>query len=242
MDRETLIGQNVINKAFGRGTIIDYDGKHIKVEFKTKTSDFLCPKAFLDGFLSAENLELHDALINEASDVLEKEQQEKEAKRTEEERKREEERKNRGVRGEHKDTVMKGETFGTHADALNACFGYKYKHFQKAFKEIDEEYGAWFPSIAKRVMGEYLAADTGNGWLNILCENDTVILEKNVEDPNMNVTREKAGKRFVFAKFDGSDVYTFVGLFSSDPVPTENGFRYERLGTEIDLKTMEVIK
>ena len=58
----------------------------------------------------------------------------------------------------------------------------------------------------------------------------------------MNVTREKTGKRFVFAKFDGSEEYTFIGLFSSDPVPTENGFRYERLGTEINLNTMEVLK
>ena len=107
---------------------------------------------------------------------------------------------------------------------------------------MDDHYGVWFPSIAKRTMGEYISADTSYGWLNILCENDTVIFEKHTEDPNLNTTRDEAVSRFVFAKFDGEEGYKFIGLFKANPVPTKEGFRYELIGTQIDLDHMTVIK
>lgn len=242
MKKEELIGQIVESKAYGKGKIVGYDGHHVTVEFSKKTSDFQCPKAFLDGFLVAEDIKVHDALINEACDEQDAAEKEKELMRIEEEKRREEEKKSRGTRGEHKEFLYKGETFRTHADALNDCFGYNYKHFQTAFKRIDDRYAAWFPSIAKRVMDEYVAAETSYGWLNVLCENGKVILEKNVENPDRNTDRDRSWDIFVFAKFDGENAYTFIGLFRSNPKLTKDGFRYELLGTQIDLNTMEICK
>ncbi len=240
MLREELIGQSVINKGYGKGTIKDFDGERIEVEFTSKTTKFQFPKSFSDGFVKAEDEKLQEVIMVAAEELKEKEQKEKEQKRIQAEEKKN--TSNDNTRGSHKDTLYRGETFRTHAEALNECFGFNYKHFQKAYKHIDDKYAVWFPSIAKRVMGEYLAADTGNGWLNILCENDTVIYEKNVENVSLNTEREDNSYRFVFAKFDGDDSYKFLGLYSADPIPTEQGFKYQRIGIQINLNTMEIIK
>lgn len=242
MNAELIIGQTVTNKMNKKGTVESYEEGRIVVSFSDREATFQCPMAFADGFLRAEDDSLQEKLLAEAAEVKKKAEEMKAESIALRIQKQKEETANRGKRGAHRAMVTKGEVFRTHAEALNECFGYSYKHFQTAFKQIDDENGAWFPSIAKRVMGEYVAADTSYGWLNVLCENETVILEKNVEDPSKNTTRDKSGNRFVFAKFDGEDVYTFIGLFSSDPVPTKDGFRYELLGTQIDLDKMEVIR
>ena len=242
MDKELLIGLKVTNKAGEKGTVKSFEEGRLVVVFANREASFHCPQAFGQGFITAEDSDIQDKLIKEAERIKEQSEKEKLLRQEEHLKKHQEDIEKRGERGSHRSVLYKGESFRTHAEALNECFGYGYKHFQMAYKQIDDNYGAWFPSIAKRVMGEYVAADTSAGWLNILCENDTVILEKHVEDPNKNITRDKSGYRFVFAKYDGRDDYTFIGLYSSDPVPTKEGFRYELIGTQIDLNTMQVIK
>ncbi len=40
--------------------------------------------------------------------------------------------------------------FSTHADVLNNCFGFHYKHYQKAYKDLENGYAVWFPRIARK--------------------------------------------------------------------------------------------
>lgn len=241
MNKDNLLGRTVFNKMNDLGTVASCDDKHIVISFSNKEATFKCPQAFLKGFLRAEDADIQEKLVAEAKELEAKKNEEREKQLSLLIENKRNEALQRGVRGSHRATVTKGEIFRTHAEALNECFGYSYKHYQIAFKQIDDNYGAWFPSIAKRVMGKYVVADTSCGWLNILCENDTVILEKNIENTSKNVSRDKAGFRFVFAKYDGQNEYTFVGLFSSNPVPTKEGFRYKRVGTKIDLNNMTIL-
>jgi len=238
-----LIGQLVTNKINETGTIISYDDEgRISVDFGSRVVKFQCPKAFADGFLKLEDENLQEKLIDEAKKQAKEISAQKELKARENEERRKKEVSERSTRKEHRDILTRGERFRTHAEALNECFGYNYKHYQMAFKAIDDQYAAWFPSIAKRIEGEYAAADTSNGWLNILCENDSVIYERNVEDNNRNVERDRTWNVFVFCKMDGENDYVFKGLFKSNTVPTEKGFKYELTGIQIDLNTMSVIR
>ena len=67
-----LLGQKVIHKLFGEGTIVDiqYNGKssseivYIKVEFASKTSQFSFPKAFHDSYLTAKEQAVQDGIMN----------------------------------------------------------------------------------------------------------------------------------------------------------------------------------
>ncbi len=244
MQKNDLLGKKVRNKANEIGVVrsVDEVAGRLDVEFDDRSLKLQYPKAFWDGFLLAEDDNLQDELLREAEIIRQKVAKDKELKRLQEQEQAKLEAESRGKRGSHKDILTKGERFRTHAEALNECFGYSYKHYQQAFKRIDDQYAVWFPSIAKRVMGEFLAADTSYGWLNTLCENDTVIYEKNVEDINMNSERDRFWDVFVFSKKDGEDEYVFTGLFRSNPVPTDKGFRYEKLGSQIDLNTMQILK
>jgi hypothetical protein len=135
-----------------------------------------------------------------------------------------------------------GDTFRTHADVLNECFGFKFKHYQRAYKVINENYAIWFPTIAKRMEGEYSPSKNSYGWINVISEHNTIITEKN-EEKNKNQIREAKYEldRFVFAKFDKG--YTFIGVFRPESVvePWKTGYRYKRIGTNVDLKSLNIL-
>lgn len=136
-----------------------------------------------------------------------------------------------------------GETFNTHAAALNECFGFDYKQFQQAYIVLNAKYAAWFPSIAKQENDAYVPTATSNGWINVLSENETVITECN-EDPAESEPRDEKNKldRFVFAKFDDQRAYRFIGVYKliDDRNNTPGVFRYERIGTKVNLHTFEM--
>lgn len=136
-----------------------------------------------------------------------------------------------------------GETFNTHAAALNECFGFDYKQFQQAHIVLNAKYAAWFPSIAKQENDAYVPTATSNGWINVLSEDGAVLTECN-EDRSKNNPRDEKFEldRFVFAKFDGQASYRFIGIYKSayDPKNPLNGYRYERIGTKVNLHTFEM--
>lgn len=241
-----LVGINVIHKAFGIGTVKEIlDGK-ITIEFEQCEKQFVFPDVF-EKFLKVEDDSLQNKLLKLIEEKKAAEQAEKEKIIAEQEEKRKQELKQKAERKNTrveptKDILSKGDYFHTHADALNACFGYQYEHYQPGFKVIDDKYSAWFPTVARRVGTSYTSTDNSYGWVNILSENDTVITEKN-EDSAKNTVRDPKFEldRFVFAKYD--EGYTFVGVYrpESTPMPWETGYRYKLVGTKVDLKKMLVL-
>ena len=63
-----LTGKKVKHSVFGVGTIIEYSGNSIKVEFPTKTSKFIYPDAF-EKFIKAEDTAVQAAIIKEINDA-----------------------------------------------------------------------------------------------------------------------------------------------------------------------------
>ena len=241
------IGERVTHKAFGSGVIKNIENDRVIIEFTSEEKTFKFPDAF-ETFVKFEDTDKQEAvkaiidinkkLKEEAAEQLaiEREKQlqlEKQAKK--------DKRNSRVV--PHKEFLTKGDTFSTHKDALNDCFGFQYEHFQPAFKVVDDKFSVWFPSIARRVQGEYISTETSNGWINVLSENDTVITEKH-EDVEKNTKREAKFDldRFVFAKFDG-DSYRFIGVYRPEHAdrPWETGYRYKLIGTKVNLRTMEIL-
>lgn len=238
MNTKLLIGLTVKNKTLGEGTVLSCDESYLVVKFPTKESKFSFPSAFANGFVEiVGNSSLQEEIIQFA---LKKNEEKVNAAKEASERKREEaEAKKR----EHMDYIQKGIFYSTHAEAINACFGLGFKHFQKAYKIFDDlKISIWFPSIAKRVMGEYVAAETGAGWMNVLADNGATIYEKNVEDASKNGEKRDSYDRLVFAKFDGDEGYNFIGIYRPSGYSEDKGFKYVRIGTKYDLNKMEVVE
>ena len=242
---EKFLKQEVRHISFGKGIIDNiYDGK-IQIDFSGMMKVFKFPDVF-DSFLMFED-ELFQLEIKEI--IAEKKK--REAEEYEKMRKDINEKMSIKQGNVNKSKTIntnieilnKGDLFATHKDVLNLCFGFQYEHFQPAYKVIDDKYAVWFPSIARKVMDEYVATETSNGWINILSENDTLITEKN-EDKNKITERESkyALDRFVFAKFDGEN-YQFIGVYrlESMDISYKDGYKYRLIGTTVNLKTMEVL-
>lgn len=86
-----FIGKEVMHKTFGKGIVVGFDGKYIKVEFAGKIGEYGYPSAFENGFLSILN-EQCLAKINDDIALLNKAKAEKE-RRKEEEREAAEQRR-----------------------------------------------------------------------------------------------------------------------------------------------------
>ena len=88
-------------------------------------------------------------------------------------------------------------SFATHADALNACFGFSYKHFQKAYKDLENGYAVWFPNIARKIDDHYISTDDYFGWVNILSDSGDTITQ--IDKANSEPGRRDYNKRVIFA-------------------------------------------
>ena len=133
-------------------------------------------------------------------------------------------------------------SFATHAEALNICFGYQYKHFQMGYKNLENGYAVWFPSIARIFAGKYLSSDDYRGWLNILSDSGDTITQMD----NPSYSRSKAwepdpNKRVIFARFEGERRYRFIGIFVFEKRSLDRE-SFRRIGTLFDTKKMEIIE
>lgn len=234
--RDRLLGLTVKNIKLGKGTIKDFDGDYMIIDFSGVEKKFSYPDAFTK-FLSLEDNSLLEEIRNEAK--IKQEEKENEAKLLKEQK--ESQREQLGV-------LERGSVFMTHNEVLNDCFGYNNKGvFQRAFKVLDgwDKCAVWFPKIAYKLQGEYVSSDKYNHFINILTDADKTIIEKN-EDMNEMVKRADKSvglTRFVFGQFDGEDCYRFLGVFKEEEnanVAVE-GKKYTRIAEKIDLDNKKII-
>ena len=101
MQKEGLLGKKVRNKANEIGVVrsVDEVAGRLEVEFDDRSLKFQYPKAFLDGFLLAEDDHLQDELLREAEIIRQKVVKVKELKRLQEQEQAKLDAKNRGKRG-----------------------------------------------------------------------------------------------------------------------------------------------
>lgn len=132
--------------------------------------------------------------------------------------------------------------FSTHADVLNTLFGFRYKHFQQAYKDLGNGYAVWFPNIAKKIGDQYLSSDEYWGWVNILSDSgDTITQIDNATYTHNGTGEPDKNKCFIFARFDHDKRYTFIGLFGPARREVNKTIR-TRIGTIVDTKNMKIIR
>ncbi|MCR5304362.1 MAG: hypothetical protein K6E33_07340, partial [Lachnospiraceae bacterium] len=167
MDKSILIGEKILHKSLGEGVIISIEDNYVKVVFDGDSEkEFQFPQAFFN-LMQFEKETLQSIIMKE------KELKEKDLKSVVESVTQPKQEKIYKAK-----VLEKGEGFATHAEALNECLGSNYKHFQQAYKVIDDDYAVWFPNIAVEKRGEYVSTDKTLGWVNILTEKGTVIIQR----------------------------------------------------------------
>lgn len=251
MDIQKLIGHRVTHITWGPGSITKADDKYVWVEFdEGGLKKYQYPKAF-STFLTIDDPSIQIEILEEEKALAEKEKVMSSAKKVSYQREIPRAGRSTGtVRDSRGDLIKErkfdgrilelGTPFSTHAEALNTCFGTKYKHYQKAYKEIGGGYAVWFPSIARKVLGKYVSTDDYSGWVNILSEDQNTLLQ--VDNPIYGIRERKhdPDKRIVFAKFEGDKRYRFIGVYRSEK-RVENGYEHTRLGTKFDTITFQVL-
>ena len=266
MDIQELIGHNVIHKSFGTGRILSVTDTQIEVEFDTKgIKKVQFPQTFASYMrIDDEYLQSQIMVLEEKRKTDEIRQKQIEAEKRAHVQARYEMKNHSNARKESDgdwlkskadrtgvaetkaETYYYGEriigpktSFATHADVLNACFGFNYKHFQKAYKDLENGYAVWFPNIARKIDDQYISTDDYFGWVNILSDSGDTITQ--IDKANSEPGRRDYNKRVIFARFDNNKRYTFIGIFVfKDRI--NNGHRYVRIGTIFDTKNMKIIE
>lgn len=267
MNTSSLIGHSVTHISYGPGEILIANDKLVMVRFETgEYRKFQFPQAFSsyltidDDTLQAEILDIDKELKQQAD----AEKRQKEAENATEEVHRTNEARALAAATQkpsrprltggpktvnmtevrmYGDGIIGPETsFATHADVLNTLFGYRYKNFQKAYKNLENGYGVWFPNIATRVGDQYHSSDEYWGWINILSDSGDTVTQIDNPEYTYNGTREPDKNRcFIFAKFDRNKRYTFIGLFG--PARREgNKTIRTRIGEVVDIKNMKILQ
>lgn len=264
MDTTLLTGHRVKHKSFGSGEITSVNGDDkLRVTFENGDAKvFKFPQAFT-AYLEIDDASLMQEILEEVSkrkakeDVLRKEEAEMRELRARQEY---ETRRGRisaessgrswgtygftaGIRDDaktYRDGIIGPTTvFTTHADVLNTCFGYHYKHYQKAYKDLGNGYAVWFPNIARKAGNQYLSSDEYWGWLNVLSDSGDTMTE--FDNPDFTGTSgPDKNRRIIFARFKNDRGYRFIGIYAY-PKRVENGYEYTRIATMFDTKRMKVI-
>ena len=266
MNASSLVGHSVTHISYGPGEISTANDKLVLVRFETgEYRKFQFPQAFAsylkidDDSLQIEILDIDKELKQqddaeksqkEAENAAEEARRINEAKALATEQKRSRPKLSGGPKTVNMtevrmygDGIIGPETsFATHADVLNTLFGYHYKHFQKAYKDLGSGYGVWFPNIATRVGDKYLSSDEYWGWVNIMSDSgDTVTQIDNAAYTNLRIGEPDKNRCFIFARFERNKRYTFIGLFG--PARREgNKTIRTRIGEIVDIKNMKIIQ
>ncbi len=236
MNIESLLGKEVSHSTFGIGTITDINGTEVKIEFQgIGTKRFRYPTGF--NFLEFVG---DEALTQEVracrEETLVNQQKEAEAKKAALLKKTEEIKDSGQV-----DLLISGNTFKTHHDVLNECFGCKYKMYQKAYKRLSDEYAVWFPNIAKKVAGGYVSTDATLGWVNVMVDGGKEIIQMDHETIEaMPEDKIDNCKCLIFASQEDKQGYEFVGVYTP-AIRVDGGYKHERLSTKFDCKNMAIL-
>ena len=252
MDIQKLIGLRVTHVTWGPGSITKADDKYVWVEFdEGSLKKYQYPKAFA-AFLTIDDPLLQKEILDEEKNLAEKAKVLSSAKQVSYERKLPRSSRSTGAVQDSRGNLFKekpfndhilefGNSFSTHAEALNTCFGFKYKQYQKAYKDLGGGYAVWFPSIARKTLGEYVSTDSFSGWVNILSEDQKILLQ--VDNPIYSISDKSydPNKRIIFARFEGDKRYRFIGIYGSEK-RVKNGYEYTRLGTTFDTISFQIIE
>lgn len=228
MDTSKLIGQSVKHVTYGSGIIASVNDKYIQVVFdRGESKRFQFPQVFVS-YLKVEDASLMSEILKEEQKrimadrrkkeelinirILEKPEKVNSRGGIHDKKQKTEERvlpNNVKYRDNAEQGVSWGRiinlktTFSTHADVLNDCFGFHYKHYQKAYKDLENGYAVWFPRIARKAGDQYMSSDDYWGWLNILSDSGETITQ--MDNPDFPYTGEGGpdnNKRLIFARFD----------------------------------------
>lgn len=197
MDIQKLVGHSVTHQSFGTGRILSVNDTQVVVDFDAKGIKKLqFPQTFASFMrIDDEHLQSEILVLEEKRKAEERRQKQIEAEKISHLKAMNEvqshapartdlignQLQNRtervGTGGSKTDPYYYGDilvaqktSFATHADVFNACFGFDYKHYQKAYKDLGNGYAVWFPCIARRIGDQYISTDNYSGWVNILSE------------------------------------------------------------------------
>lgn len=266
MNASSLVGHSVTHIPYGPGEILTANDKLVMVRFETgEYRKFQFPQAFAsyltidDDTLQAEILDIDkdrerqanaEKIQKETENAAEEARRINDTKALAAAQKRSRPKLTGGPKTVNMtevrmygDGIIGPETsFATHADVLNILFGYHYKHFQKAYKDLGNGYGVWFPNIATRVGDQYLSSDDYWGWVNILSDSgDTVTQIDNAAYTHNGTGEPDRNKCLIFARFERNKRYTFIGLFG--PARREgNKTIRTRIGEIVDIKNMKILQ
>ena len=171
MDIQKLIGLRVTHVTWGPGSITKADDKYVWVEFdEGSLKKYQYPKAFA-AFLTIDDPLLQKEILDEEKNLAEKAKALSSAKQVSYERKFPRSSRSTGAVQDSRGNLFKekpfndhilefGNSFSTHAEALNTCFGFKYKQYQKEYKDLGGGYDVWFARLARKSLGEDRATDS----------------------------------------------------------------------------------
>ena len=174
MDTSKLIGHSVKHDTYGSGKIASVNDRYIQVIFdQGEAKRFQFPQVF-NSFLKVEDAPLMSGILMEEQKCISADRRKREEAENRRPPVKSEEVNAQGVlydnvkktvehvtqnNVKYKDNVTPGisrdgiidlkTSFTTHADVLNRCFGFHYKHYQKAYKDLENGYAVWFPRIAR---------------------------------------------------------------------------------------------
>ncbi len=233
---QELIGEAVNHKSFGIGTITEVNGTEIKISFPSVgTKSFRYPTGFnFIEFVDDESL-TQEILANRDVALINK-QKEAEAKKAALLKRAEEIKESGQI-----ETLISGNTFKSHHDVLNECFGYKYKLYRNGYKRLSNEYAVWFPNIAKKVAGEYVSTDASKGWVNVMVDGGKEIIQMDHETIE-TLPEEKVDncKCLIFIAREDKQGYEFIGVYTP-AIRVDGGYKHERLSTRFDCKNMAIL-
>lgn len=138
------------------------------------------------------------------------------------------------IRAEKRLTINNPFRYRTIVDICN-CIGHSCKIMQRSYFSIGTKYQLWCPKLAIQRGDEKVAAST-RGWINILSEDWTQIIESNPKREDISVVKNVDKNRIVFAKSKdpiGQDGYRFVGVFRIWKSSAKQNI-YEKVADQID--------
>lgn len=132
-------------------------------------------------------------------------------------------------------------------EIINECFGKDYTGWMKAWYKIDDSNAAWFPRMEEAKINDNSSnALAGNRFINRISIDGTIIEEidparNKMHGLDTDISLEPT--RLVFGRM--KDGFHFFGVFKMDKLSKDDldcFYRsYKRVGTKIDLNTMEYL-
>ena len=125
--------------------------------------------------------------------------------------------------------------FNTITEVMNECFAKNYKGCMKAFLPQKNDVVAWFPKLAIKRGGSYVASSRAQGWVNVLTSDGEMLIEENPNDSRGPISDIEILPRYTFAYYEGVG-YKSIGVFELDVNLCKNRHReYRRTSTHADL-------